>query len=97
MFTKAIAVVGASLMLGVFAITTDAFAQGVGSSYTYRVSPSGNLVVRGAPTTGGARVNPSTSATPRYFNANPTPSTNPNNGSNFGASGPYVGLKVITH
>ena len=92
MFTKPIAV-GAALMLGVFAVTTDAFAQGVGGSY--RVSPSGNLVLRGAPnsghqatvTTGGARVNPSTGPKLNYFNANPTPSTN------FAVGGPYIGLK----
>jgi len=103
MFTKTIAVVGAALLLGVFAVTTDAFAQSPrpGGGYTYKVSPSGNLVVRGAPNSGhqatvtgsGARVNPSTGPKLNSFNANPTPATHQNNGSNFAVGGPYIGLK----
>ena len=90
MFTKAFAVVGATLMLGAFAVTNDAYAQGprLGSSYGYRMSPSGHLVVRGTTPNSGIRppkpVNPVTGQ--NHFNAKPTRSTD------FSASGPYMGL-----
>lgn len=92
MFARAVAVAGA-LMLGVFAVTTDVSAQGVGSHYRYAVAPSGNLAVGGAPTTGGARANPATG--PQYFNASPPPSSTLKNGSSLGLGGPYTGTRVI--
>lgn len=90
MFMKQIAVVGSVLVLGgCLAVSDDALAEGQGG---LGQRPS-YAVKNGTPNLAGPQTKPPSS----YFSGSPASGSTIRNGNNtnFGLSGPYVGLKYI--
>lgn len=89
MFMKQIAVVGAVLVLGGYlAASDDARAAGQGGQRPSYAVKNGTLNLAG----------PQNKPPSNYFSGSPSTSStihNGNNNTNFGASGPYIGLKHI--
>lgn len=86
MILRQVVIWSAALMIGGVAVTCEALAGGA--------QPQPPAVQTGSTRLPGQNVNPPQN---NYFNSRPStaPQTVNRNNTNFGASGPYIGLKYI--